>query len=61
MGKFAIHGFSKHPVAAVMALAAVNYFGLISMALAARPTEFPGPSRITWDWCVFAPSVPWCP
>ena len=64
MGKFAIHGFWKHPVAAVMALAAVSYFGFIFTALAGKPTPatgFPGRASFDWDWCFFASSVPWCP
>lgn len=63
MGQFAIHGFWKHPIVAVMAFAMVSYFGLISMALAARPT-FPFPWRgkngFPFDWCEFAAGAPWC-
>lgn len=63
MGKFAIHGFWKHPVAAVMAFAVASYFGFIFTALAkGPPTQFPGGgvSNPFENWCPVAIFVPWC-
>ena len=67
MEKFAIHGFWKHPVAAVMAFAMVSYFGLISTALAGKPSPR-GPSddllssllcELVGFVTTHAPNVPW--